>query len=124
MYQSLRSSYLSLRIGLAAVFLWFGVNKFIQPQYWVDAWMPQWAQHVAQAIGMSPMNAVFLIGIFEVLVAVSLVTGFFTRAFASAAIVFLFTVLVANGINEIVVRDIGLIAALVALVIWPQRRYA
>lgn len=124
MYQSLHASQLSLRIGLAAVFLWFGVNKFIQPQYWVDAWMPQWAQRIAQTMGMSATNAVFLIGIFEVLVAVSLVTGFFTRAFASAAIVFLLTVLVANGLNEIVVRDIGLIAALVALVIWPQRRYA
>lgn len=124
MYQSLHASQLSLRIGLAAVFLWFGVNKFIQPQYWVDAWMPQWAQHVAQAIGMSPINAVFLIGIFEVLVAVSLATGFFTRAFASAAVVFLIAVVAVSGLNEIVVRDIGLIAALVALVIWPQRRYA
>jgi len=124
MYQSLHFSQLSLRIGLAVVFLWFGVNKFIQPQYWVDAWMPQWAQHVAQAIGMSGTNVVFLIGIFEVLVAVSLVTGFFSRAFALAAIVFLCIVLVASGLNEIVVRDIGLIAGLVALVIWPQRRYS
>jgi uncharacterized membrane protein YphA (DoxX/SURF4 family) len=73
---------------------------------------------------MTVTNVVFLIGIFEVLVAVSLVTGFFTRAFASAAILFLLMVLVANGLNEIVVRDIGLIAALAALVIWPQRRYA
>ncbi|MEK7638246.1 MAG: DoxX family membrane protein [Patescibacteria group bacterium] len=124
MYQSLHASQVSIRIGLAVVFLWFGVNKFIQPQYWVDAWIPQWTQHLAQAAGMSVTNAVFLIGIFEVLVAVSLVTGFFTRAFASAAIVFLLAVLIANGLNEIVVRDIGLIAALAALVIWPQRRYA
>ncbi|MEK9208526.1 MAG: DoxX family membrane protein [Patescibacteria group bacterium] len=124
MYQSLHASQLSLRIGLAAVFLWFGVNKFIQPQYWVDAWMPQWAQHIAQAMGMGVTNAIFLIGIFEVLVAVSLVTGFFTRGFASAAIVFLLAVLMTSGLNEIVVRDIGLIASLAALVIWPQRRYA
>ncbi len=124
MYQSLQVSQLSIRIGLAAVFLWFGVNKFIQPQSWVDAWMPQWAQHAALAVGMSATNAVFLLGIFEVLVAISLATGFFTRAFASAAAVFLLVVLVVSGLNGIVVRDIGLIAALVALVIWPERRYA
>lgn len=123
MYQSLYSSQLAIRIGLAAVFLWFGINKFIQPHYWIDAWMPQWAQHAGQAIGMSPLNAIFLIGIFEVLVAISLATGFFMRGFAAAAIVFLLIILATEGINEVVVRDIGLIAALVALVIWPERRY-
>ncbi len=124
MYMSLHAAQMSIRIGLALVFLWFGVDKFIQPQYWIDAWMPQWAQHGAQAIGMSSMNAVFLIGIFEVLVAVSFVTGFFTRAFAMAGIVFLGAILVMHGLDEVMVRDIGIIAALVALVIWPQRRYA
>lgn len=124
MYQSLQSSQLALRIGLAAVFVWFGIDKFIQPQYWIDAWMPQWAQHAAQGIGMSTTNAIFLIGIFEVLVAISLATGFFSRLFASAAILYLVTILVVTGLNEIVVRDIGLIAGLVALVIWPERRYA
>ena len=123
MYQSLQSSQLALRIGLAAVFVWFGIDKFIQPQYWVDAYMPQWAQHLAQAIGMSTTNAIFLIGIFEVLVAISLATGFFSRLFAAAATVFLVAIFVSTGPNLIVVRDIGLIAGLVALVIWPERRY-
>jgi uncharacterized membrane protein YphA (DoxX/SURF4 family) len=124
MYQSLQTSQLMIRIGVAAVFLWFGVNKFIQPQYWIDAWMSPWAQHAAQAIGMSVTNAVFLVGIFEVLVAASLITGFFLRAFAAAAMVFLLLVLVATGLNEIVIRDIGIMAALGALVVWPERRYA
>ncbi len=124
MYKSLHASQMSIRIGLAVVFLWFGVNKFIQPQYWVDAWMPQWAQHAAQVIGMSATDVIFLNGIFEVLVAVSFVTGFFTRAFAMAAIVFLGAILAIHGLDEVMVRDIGLIAALVALVIWPERRYA
>lgn len=124
MYQSLRSSQLVIRLGMAVVFLWFGVDKFIQPQYWADAWMPHWAQQFAQGVGMSTVNAVFLVGIFEVLVAISLATGFFSRMFASAAIVFLLVIIVTSGFNEIIVRDIGLIAALVALVIWPERRYA
>ena len=124
MYTSLHASQMSIRTGLALVFLWFGIDKFIQPQYWIDAWMPQWAQHGAQVVGMSAMDAVFLVGIFEVLVAVSFVTGFFTRAFSAAAIVFLIGTLAVHGLDEVMVRDIGLIAALVALVIWPERRYA
>jgi uncharacterized membrane protein YphA (DoxX/SURF4 family) len=124
MYQSLHSSQLALRIGLAAVFLWFGIDKFIQPQYWVDAYMPQWAQHLAQGLGMSTTNAIFLIGIFEVLVAISLATGFFSRMFAAAATIFLAIIFISTGPNLIVVRDIGLMAGLIALIIWPERRYA
>lgn len=123
MFASLRYSQLSIRIGLAIVYCWFGVDKFIRPDYWINAWMPAWAQHIAQALGMSTTDAVILIGIFEVLVATSLVTGFFIRVFAVIAIVFLATGLVVHGFNEVLVRDIGLIAGLLALAIWPERRY-
>src|SRR5512143_514655 len=112
MYQSLNSSQLVLRIGLAVVFVWFGIDKFIQPQYWIDAWMPLWAQQAAQGIGMSTTNAIFLIGIFEVLVAISLATGFFSRLFAAGALVFLIVIFATVGPNLIVVRDIGLMAGL------------
>jgi uncharacterized membrane protein YphA (DoxX/SURF4 family) len=123
MFASLRYSQLSIRIGLAIVYLWFGIDKFIQPDYWINAWMPVWAQHIAQEIGMSATNVIILIGIFEVLVATSLVTGFFMRVFAVIAIAFLATGLVVHGFNEVLVRDVGLIAGLLALAIWPERRY-
>lgn len=124
MFQSYRYSHLILRLSLAGVFLWFGIGKFMQPQYWADAWLPRWAGAFAATLGMSPVNAMVLLGIFEVLVAASLATGFFDRWFASAAALFLFVILFSTGLNEILVRDVGLIGALLALAAWPQRRYS
>ena len=124
MFQTNRYSQLALRLSLAAVFLWFGVGKFMQPQYWVDAWMPQSVQHAVTAIGMSPANFMVLNGILEVLIAISLVAGFFQRWFAGIGVVFLVIVIAFSGINEVTVRDVGLIGALVALALWPERHYS
>lgn len=123
-FQSFRYSHMALRIGLAAVFLWFGIGKFMQSQYWIDTWMPGWFQQAVGAIGMSATNAIILIGIFEVLVATSLVTGFFQRWFAAAGALFLVTMIIVSGLNETVVRDVGLIGALLALAAWPERHYS
>lgn len=126
MFQSIRYSQLALRIGLAIVFLWFGVHKFIEPQYWLDTWVPLSVQSVVQGIGVAPRDLINLIGLFEVLVAVSLVTGFFMRYFAIAAGLFLVSISITavGGFNEVLVRDIGLLGGLVAIVLWPQRTYA
>lgn len=122
MFHSLRAPHLVLRIGLAVVFMWFGVHKFINPVYWIDAWVPQSVEALIIAMGMSPRNFIFLNGIFEVLVAVSLLSGYFIRIFSTVALVFLASVVAVHiTVWEIVVRDIGLIGGLLALVLWPER---
>ena len=123
MFHSLRASHLAIRIGLALVFLWFGADKFIHPQYWADAWLPQNLADLAVRAGMSVRDLMFLNGIFEVLVAVSLLSGFFIRTFASLATLFLITVSLVHlrGATEIVIRDVGLMGGLVALILWPER---
>ena len=123
MFQSARYSQIALRIGLALVFFWFGISKFIMPQYWIDAWMPQSIQHLVTLIHLTPKDFIFLNAIFEILVGVSLLTGFFTRIFSSVAIVFLLMVTLFNGVTEVTIRDVGLIGAFVALVLWPERTY-
>jgi uncharacterized membrane protein YphA (DoxX/SURF4 family) len=123
MYQSLKQAQWVLRIGLALVFLWFGIEKFIQPQYWLDAWMPSWAVSMTVAVRATPTELVYLIGMFEVLVAASLVTGFFMRVFATIAAAYLVVVVATHGLNEVLVRDVGLVAGLISLVIWPERNY-
>lgn len=123
MFQSLRHSQLVLRICLAIVFLWFGIHKFIDPQYWIDAWLPQSIQALTAHAHVGPRDLIFLNGIFEVFVAISLASGFFMRWFAVAATLFLIAVFATHGFNEVLVRDIGLMGALVALAIWPERTY-
>jgi len=125
MFQSIRHSQLALRIGLAIVFLWFGVHKLVDPQYWLDAWMPQAVQAFVMRLSVAPRDAMNLLGIAEVLIAISLLTGYFVRWFAAAAIVFLAGVSLTHisTFNEVLVRDIGLMGAFLALILWPERTY-
>lgn len=120
---SVRNSQLAIRIGLAIVFLWFGIDKFIQPQYWLDAWVPAFVQDFATSIHIGGRDLINLAGIFEVIVALSLLTGFFMRYLAAAAAVFLVSIIAVHGFNEVIIRDIGLVGALIALIIWPERKY-
>ena len=123
MFQSARYSQVAIRIGLALVFFWFGISKFVMPQYWIDAWMPMSVQHLVALVHLAPKDFIFLNAIFEVLVGVSLASGFFMRWFAGIAVFFLITVLVLNGFTEVTIRDVGLMGALIALIIWPERAY-
>jgi uncharacterized membrane protein YphA (DoxX/SURF4 family) len=124
MFQSIRASEIALRAGLAIVFIWFGIHKFIEPQYWLDTWIPDGIEAFAQGLRIAPHDLVYLMGLFEVLVALSLATGFFMRYFAIAAGVFLLSVMATHGFSEVAVRDVGLLGGLVSLVLWPRRTYA
>lgn len=124
MFQSLRLPQLLLRVGLALVFLWFGISKLIMPQYWVSSWLPQAAGRAMLGAHLSPGDLVLLVGIFEIVAAFSLASGFFSRWFALAVALMLIGVTVFHGLDESSVRDMGLVAALAALVIWPDRTYA
>lgn len=122
LFHSLHAPHIALRVGLAAVFMWFGVDKFISPDAWLF-WVPDSVQSLVQAIGMTPRDFIFLNGIFEVLVAVSLLSGYFIRIFASLAALFVIVVVAVHitGPTETIVRDVGLAGALIALALWPER---
>lgn len=123
MAHSFRLPHWILRVGLAAVFMWFGIHKFIHPDLWIAAWVPQSILGLVNIIGMSGENFIFLNGIFEVLVAISLISGYFMRIFSVVAVAFLVLVVAfyIAGPTEVVIRDIGLIGGLLALALWPER---
>lgn len=124
MFQSFRYSQLALRFGLAAVFLWFGVDKFIHPEYWINAWMPSQAISIAETIGLTANNLATISGIFEVLVGISLLSNIFTKFFSLLAALFLALIFIlfgTQGFNEILMRDIGLIGGLLAIFFWPRK---
>ena len=122
MFQSLRYSNLFLRFGLAAVFIWFGVDKFINPEYWLNAWIPQSIISLASKAGISGTDVVYTSGIFELLVGASVLSNIFIKIFSVLAIIFLLTVLLFFGLSEVLVRDFGLIGGFLALLFWPERR--
>ncbi|MEK7121692.1 MAG: DoxX family membrane protein [Patescibacteria group bacterium] len=122
MFQSLRYSNLVLRLSLAIVFFWFGIDKFFHPDYWVNAWVPQSISSFAANFNIRPVDVIYVSGVFEILVGISLATNIFIAFFSSLAILFLGSIMLFNGFSEILVRDIGLMGALWSLVFWPRSR--
>ncbi|HXK40691.1 MAG: hypothetical protein A3F15_01910 [Candidatus Wildermuthbacteria bacterium RIFCSPHIGHO2_12_FULL_40_12] len=122
MFQSLRYSNIFLRLGLAVVFIWFGVDKFLNPQYWLSAWIPQGALSVASRVGVSGMDVVYASGVFELLVGASVLSNIFIKIFSVLALIFLVAVLLTFGISEVIIRDVGLMGGFLSLLFWPERR--
>jgi len=122
MFQSLRYSNLFLRLGLAAVFIWFGVDKFLHPEYWLSAWIPQSVLSVASRVGISGMDVVYASGVFELLVGASVLINIFIKIFSVLALMFLVVVLFTFGINEVIIRDVGLMGGFLSLLFWPENR--
>ncbi len=122
MFQSLKYSNLFLRLGIGAVFIWFGVDKFLNPQYWLSAWVPQGVLAIASKISISGIDMVYISGVFELLVGASVLSNIFIKTFSVLGIVFLLTVLFTFGISEVLIRDVGLMGGFLALLFWPERR--
>ena len=122
MFQSLKYSNLVLRISLAAVFLWFGMDKFFHPDYWFNAWVPQSVSSVWENMGLRPMDIVYVSAVFEILVGVSLATNIFVFFFSGVSILFLVSIMFFSGFSEVIVRDIGLMGGFLSLMLWPKNR--
>jgi len=119
---STKYSYLILRIGLAAVFLWFGVDKFFHPTFWINTSIPASIIALVGKVGISATQLIYLNGVFDVLIALSLITGVFIQFFAFCAGLLVLFNLVFTGLNETTVHDIGLIGACISVFLWPERQ--
>ncbi len=110
---------LVLRLGLAIVILWFGVNQLLSPEQWT-AWVPGWTA----ALGLTPETVVFLNGIFEIVTGLLLVLGVYTRLIALVLFVHLLVIVFEIGITAIGMRDAGLATAFLALALDNRSRFA
>ncbi|HEY4506636.1 MAG TPA: DoxX family membrane protein [Candidatus Paceibacterota bacterium] len=122
MFTSIRYSYWGLRLGLAAVFLWFGIDKMFHPVYWLNGWVPDFIVSMLSRFGVSGTQFIYINGIFEILVGLSLLTGVFNKFFSVLAVIFLVSIFVFIGFNQSTIRDLGLMGGLVAVIFWPSRR--
>jgi uncharacterized membrane protein YphA (DoxX/SURF4 family) len=123
MWQSLRISNLILRLSLAGVFLWFGIDKFFHPMDWINAWVPSSVVDVASIFHISDHAIVYGIGVVELLIGISMISNMFVDFFALIAVILLVITSLFHGSNEILVRDLGIAGGLLALVFWPHSRY-
>jgi len=120
--KSLKTSHLVLRLGLAFVFLWFGTDKFIHPDYWINAWMPVWFQEILSRFNIENLNFIYANGIFEIVLGLGFLFNIFVKLLALLALLFLLSVIFSFGLNEITVRDAGLIGMALALLFWNGRK--
>lgn len=104
------------------VFIWFGVDKFLNPEYWLSAWVPQSVLLLASKLGIGGMDVVYASGVFELLVGASVLSNIFIKIFSVLAMIFLIIVLFTFGMNEVLIRDVGLMGGFLALLFWPERR--
>ncbi|MFT4308331.1 MAG: DoxX family protein [Candidatus Woesearchaeota archaeon] len=101
----------AIRIGIAGVFLWFGVSQLLSPSDWTN-WVPMWMD----AVPIPTETLVIMHGLFEVVFGFALLIGFQTRIAAGMlAASLLFTVFNLNY-GETMIRDLGLLIVTGALV--------
>jgi len=109
-----------IRIGLALVLLWFGIDEIINPEDWFG-YIPLWLNGV---LPFSLGTFIFLNGIFEVILGALLLSGFFTRIVAFVAALHLLSITIAVGYNDIAVRDFGLTLMAVSLIFSGGGRFS
>ncbi len=102
-----------LRLGLAITFLWIGVLIFKNPEAW-GGYLQPWA---ARLLPIPVSQAMIGTAILDIAIAALLLINTLTWLGAIAGASHLVIVLAVSGITDITVRDIGLLAATLALVI-------
>lgn len=106
-----KKSLLFLRLGLAATFLYSGIDMIRHPLVW-QGFIPQW---LIDFLPVSPSAYLAGQGTVELLFALSFATGFLVR-YTSLLVSFeLLAIIAFSGINAVTFRDLGLLGASAAL---------
>ncbi len=99
-----------LRLGMALVFLWFGVSQLLDASNWTG-WLPEYAANLP----LGAETLVYLNGAFETLFGSLLLLGLGTRLAAILLSVHMAHIISVVGYSEIGVRDFGIFVAAVAV---------
>jgi uncharacterized membrane protein YphA (DoxX/SURF4 family) len=109
-----------LRVGIALVFLWFGIDQLKDAESWVGM-IPQ---SVTDISGMTATTLVQLNGTFEVIFGLALIVGFFGRISGLLLGLHLLSIIGVVGYNAIGVRDFGLMMACFAIALFGSGRWS
>lgn len=115
-----RYSSLVLRVGLAFVFLWFGYSQVSGPENWVGL-IPSF---VTNMTGLSAHTFVLLNGSLELVAALLLLLGIFTRVVSFLLFLHMISIVFDLGLTLIGVRDIGIATACLALALMGSSVYS
>ncbi len=108
-----------LRLGLAFLFLWFGISQLSNPPEWLS-WLPVWTG----SLPIEPTTIVLLNGIFETVLGILLAIGFLARWAAALLAIHLFVIAYEIGYNDVGIRDFSLAIATVAIALFGKDQYS
>ena len=115
-----KSSFHILRVGIAITFLWIGILIFREPELW-GSFLQPWAL----GLMIIPLKqAMIATAVLDIAIGFFLLIDYFVWLAALFGSIHLIIVIVVSGINAVTVRDIGLLAATLALFMssLPQRK--
>lgn len=104
-----------LTLGLAFVFVWFGIDKFVHPLLWID-FLPEW---MTGFLGITRETWLSVLGVLEIIMGVMIVIPVRVIRQAGASIISLHLLVIVweIGLTDIGVRDVGLLTSAVALLL-------
>lgn len=108
-----------LRIALALVFLWFSISQLIAPNDWTG-YLPGFIQNIKN---VDPIIFIYTNAIFELVFAVLLILGIFTKISAFLLGIHLLGISISLGWNAIAIRDYGLAFATLAIALNGPDRF-
>jgi uncharacterized membrane protein YphA (DoxX/SURF4 family) len=103
-----------IRIVIAAVFIWFGLQQLGDPSSWFG-FLPTWAT----TLPISQTDFIYLNGCFELLLGTSLLFGFYARTCALFLGLHLLGITYTVGYGAIGVRDFGLALTAISIAFGP-----
>jgi hypothetical protein len=106
-------SHLFLSWGLGIVFLWIGVDILRHPTDWIGYIPP------SLTFGVAPELFLKLNGIFDIVIGAGIALRFWPKLAALLAVFHLLGILVTSRIDAVLIRDVGLLGAALALLAWP-----
>lgn len=105
-----------IRWGLGITFLWIGVDILRNTTAWIG-FVPEQVP-----FGLSRETAIKLGGIADIGLGALLMTGHWPKLVAGLVSLHLVGIIVTNGLDAVIIRDVGLLGAALALFFWPYHR--
>ncbi len=108
-----KTAYHLLRVGTAITFIWIGILIFKFPEAW-GGYLQSWALDL---LPISLERAMLPTAVLDILIGVFLLIDVKTWVAAILASLHLLMVLTVSGITDITVRDIGLLAGSISILL-------
>lgn len=101
--------------GLGVVFLWIGLDIITHPDSWIG-FVP-----AENPFGMPRELLLQIGGFLDIVIGALLVLRWWQKLVATLAALHLIGIIVTNGIDAVIIRDVGLLGVALALVAWPTK---